>query len=375
MKLVTTSSRFAIILSCTALLGSLHAQDAADKPSGEAAPAPKAAKPIELPETVATVNGEKISKEELQKAFDNAVKMSGMDAAALTPDQKLAGYHKLLDDIITEKLLKAKAADIKVTDAEVDEQIADIKKNFPDDKAFEAQMKEAGIDDAKLREQIKDGLAQTNWIKSQIGDKADVTPADAEKFYKENEEQFKIADDQVRASHILFATKDAEGNDLPADKTKEKEAAAAAAYKKIKDGADFAKLADELTEDPSGKGRGGDLNYFPKGQMVPEFDKEVFSMKVGDVSEPVKTQFGYHVIKVTDQRKAGTMIPLDDELKSQLTGFLKSQKQQTAVRDVVEKVRTEAKVVNNLPEMKAPEEAAAPAANPGAAAAEPKGSE
>lgn len=368
MKLVTSSSRFAIILSCTALLGSVHAQSAADKPSGEAAakPAPEAAKPVELPDPVAIVNGEKISRDELQKAFDNAVKMSGMDASTLTPDQKLAGYHKLLDDLITEKLLKAKAADIKITDTQVDEQIAEIKKNFPDEKAFQEQMKQAGIDDAKLRQQIKDGLAQTSWIKSQVGDKADATPADAEKFYKDNAEQFKVADDQVRASHILFATKDAEGKDLPADKAKEKEAAAQAAYKKIKDGADFSKLADELTEDPSGKGKGGDLSYFSKGQMVPEFDKQVFSMKVGDVSEPVKTQFGYHVIKVTDKRAAGSMIPLDDELKAQLTGFLKSQKQQTAVRDVVEKVRSEAKIENNLPELKAPPAPAAADAAPGA---------
>jgi len=88
----------------------------------------------------------------------------------------------------------------------------------------------------------------------------------------------------------------------------------------------------------------------------------------------VKTQFGYHIIKVTDKRAAGSMIPLDDELKGQLTGFLKNQKQQTAVRDVVEKVRSSAKITNNLPEMKAPPEAPAADAGAGAdeaAAAEP----
>ncbi|MGH8048503.1 MAG: peptidylprolyl isomerase [Chthoniobacterales bacterium] len=374
MKLSRFSSRLATVLSCTALLGAANALNAADeaapapadKASGETTvtpPAP-AAKPIELPETVAVVNGEKISRAELEKALDNAVKMSGMDASKLSDDQKLQGYHQFLNDIIIERLLKAKSADIKITDAEVDAKIADIKKNFPDEKAFNEQLKQAGLDDAKLHEQLKNSLAETKWIQSQIAGKADVTPADVQAFYKENGERFKVPDEQVRASHILISTQNAKGEDLTGDELKAKEAAAKAAYKKATaDDADFAKLANELSEDPGnkppgGKPRGGDLYYFSKGQMVPEFEKQAYSMKVGEISEPVKSKFGYHIIKLTGKLPAGGSIPLDDELKEQLTMSLKGQKEQAAVHDVIDKLRTSAKVTDNLPPL--PPAAAAP---------------
>jgi peptidyl-prolyl cis-trans isomerase C len=360
MKLSRISSRVAATLSCTAVLGATQALNAADEAESSATTvtppvSTPAAKPIELPETVATVNGDKISREELQKAFDLAVKNSGMDASKLSDDQKLAGYHRFLDDIIIERLLKAKSKGLEATDAEVDAQIAQIKKNFPDEKTFEEQLKKADLTEAKLREQVKNGLAETKWIKSQIDGKDAVSDADAEKFYNENKAQFEQPE-TVRASHILISTRDAEGKDLSADDVKKKEKEAKAAYDRVKKGEDFAKVADELTEDPSGKGKGGDLNFFPKGAMVPEFDEKAFSMNVGDVSEPVKTQFGYHVIKLTDKKPAGTT-PFK-EVKEQLVSYLKNSKQQEAVREVIEKLRKDAKITNNLPEMKTPPAAA-----------------
>jgi len=279
------------------------------------------------------------------------VKMSGMDASKLTEDQKLAGYHKLLDDLITEKLLKAKAADYKITDAEVDAELAKVKKNFPDEKAFEAQLQQAGQTEAKLKVLIKDGLAERKWVDAQTAGKVEVTDADAEAFYKANTKEFEQPD-QVRASHILFMVPQG----APDSEVKKKEAEAEKAYERAKKGEDFTKLAKELTEEPNGKETGGDLNFFSKDQMVPEFANAAFSMKVGDISKPVKTQFGYHVIKVTDKKAAGT-VPFD-QVKPQLIAYLKSQKQQAAVQEVIGQLRSEAKIVNNLPEVKTP---AAPA--------------
>jgi peptidyl-prolyl cis-trans isomerase C len=349
MKPVSSSSRMAVVLSCTAVLGATHASNAADKSAGEVATTPvvaPAAKPIELPETVAIVNGDKISKTELQGAFDNAVRSSGMDASKVPEEQKGEVYHKLLEDMITERLLRAASKDIKVEDSEVTAQIEDIKKKMGDDKAFDTELKNAGLDEAKLRSQIKTGLGETKWIKTQIDGKIDVPDAEVEKFYKENIKQFEQPE-TVRASHILITVPE----DAKPDVLKKKEAEAKAAYDRVKKGEDFAKVADELTEDPSGKGSGGDLNFFPKGAMVPEFDQKAFSMKVGDISEPVKTQFGYHVIKVTDKKAAGTAsLP---EVKEQLTGYLKNQKQQTAVLDVIDKLRDAAKIENKLPVSKA----------------------
>jgi len=174
-----------------------------------------------------------------------------------------------------------------------------------------------------------------------------VTDADAEAFYKANTKEFEQPD-QVRASHILFMVPQG----APDSEVKKKEAAAEKAYERAKKGEDFAKLAAELTEEPNGKERSGDLDFFSKEQMVPEFANAAFSMKVGEVSKPVKTQFGYHVIKVTDKKPAGT-VPFD-QVKPQLVAYLKSQKQQAAVQEVLGKLRSDAKITNNLPEMKAP---------------------
>lgn len=364
MKPVISPSRLAALLSCTTLLGATHALRAADKTADKPAAAPSAtpaAKPIELADPVATVNGEKISKAQLEEAFNNAVKMSGMDPSKLTEDQKLAGYHKLLDDLITEKLLKAKAADYKITDAEVDAELAKVKKNFPDEKAFEAQLKQSGQTEDKLKGLIKDGLAERKWVDTQTAGKVEVTDADAEAFYKANTKEFEQPD-QVRASHILFMVPQG----APDSEVKKKEAEAQKAYDRAKKGEDFTKLAKELTEEPNGKETGGDLNFFSKDQMVPEFANAAFGMNVGDISKPVKTQFGYHVIKVTGKKPAGT-VPFD-QVKPQLIAYLKSQKQQAAVQEVIGKLRADAKIVNNLPELKTP----APGADAGPAALAPE---
>jgi peptidyl-prolyl cis-trans isomerase C len=163
--------------------------------------------------------------------------------------------------------------------------------------------------------------------------KAAVSDAELKKTYDEALKQQK-PEEEVRARHILFRVED------PKD---EKASAAAEAKAKdvearLKKGEDFAKLASSLTEDPSGKENGGDLGYFTKDQMVPEFADKAFTMKPGDVSAPVKTQFGWHVIKLEDKRQKP--LPTFDEVRPQIEQFLA----QKAQAEAVQKVRDAAKV-------------------------------
>lgn len=349
MKLDISSSRLAVVVSCTAaLLGVAHAQDASAKKaaaSPSASPAGSEA-PITLKDPVAVVNGTKISKAQLQEAFDGAVKAAGADTSKLTDDQKLAGYHQILDQLITETLIKQQAGDVKVSDQDVANEIAKIKKNFPTEAAFQEQLKKFGQTEDQLKQHIKDGLQEQKWIESQIGGQADVTEADAKKFYDSNIKEFQQPE-QVRASHILFMVPQG----APDSEVQKKKAQAEAAYKRAEKGEDFTKLAKELTEEPNGKERGGDLDYFTKDQMVPEFANKAFSMKVGEISEPVRTQFGFHVIKVTGKKEAGT-VPFD-QVKDQLIAYLKNQKQRAAVQGVIEKLHDNAKIENSLPPVKA----------------------
>lgn len=321
-------------------------------PSAAAAPsaadtntpaAPEAAAPsVDLKDPVAKVNGEEISKAQVEEAFNAAVQASGVKANDLTPEQKLNGYRQILDELIMDKLVAKAAAAEAVSDADITAEIAKLKKQFPSEEAFETQLKEAGQSPEKLNTAIRTMLQQQRWMQSQIKDGDKVADADAKKFYDTNTEEFKNPE-TVKASHILFMVNKDDSEEV----VKQKEAAANKAAARAKKGEDFNKLAKELSEEPGAKESGGDLGFFAKDRMVPEFADAAFSQKPGDISAPVKTQFGWHVIKVTEKKPAGT-VPFE-EVKDQITAYLKSAKQREAVQAVLKKLKDSAQIESTLP--------------------------
>jgi peptidyl-prolyl cis-trans isomerase C len=138
---------------------------------------------------------------------------------------------------------------------------------------------------------------------------------------------------EVHARHILFR---APAGDEKA--SKEAEDKIKAVIVRLKKGEDFAKVAAEVTEDPSGKANGGDLGFFTKEQMVPEFSEAAFKLEDGQISEPVKTQFGWHVIKVEEKRTKQP--PKFEDVKSQIENFVVRKAQ----AELVTKLRADAKV-------------------------------
>jgi parvulin-like peptidyl-prolyl isomerase len=297
---------------------------------------------LDFKDPVAVVDGDKISKAQLDEAFDKAVQMTGIKAADLTPDQKLEGYRQILDELITEKLVNKAAAGITVPQADVDAQIAKIKAQFPSEEDFSKQLTQVGQTPEQLSETIKKMLQQQRWLESQLAGKTEVTEDEAKKFYEENKTEFSQPE-TVKASHILFRVNKEDSEEVVDQKLK----AAQGAEARAKKGEDFTALAKELSEEPGAKESGGDLGFFPKDRMVPEFAEVAFSEKVGEVSDPVRTQFGWHVIKVTDKKPAGTL-PYD-EVKSQLLTYLKAKKQEEAAQEVLKSLRDSAKIENTLP--------------------------
>jgi peptidyl-prolyl cis-trans isomerase D len=154
-----------------------------------------------------------------------------------------------------------------------------------------------------------------------------VPAADVEKAYNSSIEQY-TTPEQVRASHLLFKT---EGKDDAAVKAK-----AEAILTQAKAGADFAELAKKNSEDEQSAKNGGDLDYFGRGRMVPEFDQAVFAMQPGQISELVKTQYGYHVIKLVDKKSAATR-PLA-EVRQQLNDQLAYERAQSQAADLASKL-------------------------------------
>jgi peptidyl-prolyl cis-trans isomerase C len=141
-------------------------------------------------------------------------------------------------------------------------------------------------------------------------------------------------EEEVHARHILFRV----ANPTDEKASKEAEDKVKAVIDRLKKGEDFAKLANELTEDPSGRKDGGDLGYFTKDQMVPEFSAVAFKLDKGGLSDPIKTQFGWHVLKVEDKRKRQP--PEYDKVKPQLETFV----ERKAQMELVNKLRADAKI-------------------------------
>jgi peptidyl-prolyl cis-trans isomerase D len=152
-----------------------------------------------------------------------------------------------------------------------------------------------------------------------------VPAADIEREYNNNSEQY-TTPEQVRASHILLKT---EGKDDAAVKAKAEDL-----LKQARAGADFAELAKKYSEDEASAKNGGDLDYFGRGRMVPEFDQTVFAMQPGTISDVVKTQYGYHIIKLVDKKSATTRGLA--EVRQQLTDQLAYQRAQTQAADLAQ---------------------------------------
>jgi peptidyl-prolyl cis-trans isomerase D len=173
------------------------------------------------------------------------------------------------------------------------------------------------------KRKVKYALVDTQAIRN----RTQVSAEDIKRSYEDNQQQYSTPE-QVRASHILLKT---EGKDDAAVKKQAEDL-----LSKVNAGADFAKLATEYSEDEGSKTKAGDLDFFPKGQMVPEFDKAAFSMKVGEISPLVKTQYGYHIIKLTD-KKAATTKSLD-EVRAQIEDQIKWDRAQTEAQRIADDV-------------------------------------
>jgi peptidyl-prolyl cis-trans isomerase D len=254
--------------------------------------------------------------------------------------------------ITVEKLQGALTDWITVTDTELD---AEVKRrnekvklaavSFPADK-FREGIVASDAEIASYFDQHKDAFKMPEKRKIRfalvdmqgIRDKITISAQDVQRYYEDNQQQYSTPE-QVRASHILLMT---EGkNDADVKKRAEEILA------KVKaPGADFAKLANEYTEEEAGKNKGGDLDYFTKGQMVPEFDQAAFSLQPGQVSDLVKTQYGYHIIKVTDKKPATHKTI--DEVKAQIEDALKWERAQAEAQRTADDVATKMKKPEDL---------------------------
>ncbi|MDD5585981.1 MAG: peptidylprolyl isomerase [Alphaproteobacteria bacterium] len=252
---------------------------------------------------VARVNGQEIHRSEVLRELETM----GPQAQQM-PAQVL--YPQLLQKMIVTKLVAAKGYEQKVqNEKEVKDRLKDAETQIVAD-IYVRQAVQPKITDEKINARYKELAAK----------------------YK--------PEDEVRARHILVQT-EAEANDV---------------LKQVKDGADFAKLASEKSKDTGSAKQGGDLGYFTRNVMVKPFADAAFAMKVGEISEkPVKTDFGYHVIKVEDRRKSSA--PPLAEVKDQITNQLGQEMVAQLVKDLEAKAKIEKFNIDGTPMKEAPAKA------------------
>lgn len=343
MKLLLPATVCLAISLSSAFVRAADAKKGADKAVAKKQAAAKDSKPFVLPDSVAVVEGITINKTALEEALDAALAQAGKKPADISVEEKKQAYRSILDELILDKLVLKRAEKETVTDAEFEENFKKIRAQFPSEEQMNAEIAQSGQTLDKLKENIRTSLKQQKWVEAQIAGKTDVADADAQKFYDGNPESFKMPE-MVRASHILIAVPEGAKPEEVTDKEKKAREIDA----RVKKGEAFDKVAGEVSDDPGSKAAGGDLNFFSRDRMVPEFADAAFKMKKDEISEPVKSKFGFHIIKVTDRKDART-VPFP-EAKEKIVAYLKEQKRRTAVETVITELRAKADVKVNLPE-------------------------
>lgn len=287
---------------------------------------------------VASVNGSDISRTDLDREVKLWSDRMVSQGRQVPPAQVPVVRNQILESLINQELLyqSSQKNKIKIDQKTVDERYDSIKKRFKTEEEFKDAISKMNVSEANIRTQLEKGLAIDELLKSKVVKDIEVTEEESRKYYDENPDQFKEAE-QVKASHILIKV-EPDAND---DKKNEARKKIESVQGKLKKGDDFAAVAKEYSEGPS-KSRGGDLGFFKRGQMVKPFEEAAFSMEVEQVSGVVETQFGYHIIKVTEKKPASTATY--PEVKDQLQQQLKQQKTRQAVGEYVDDLRKKAKI-------------------------------
>jgi len=294
-------------------------------------------------EVVAKGKGLEIKRSQLDDAMLGIKSSAAAQGQSLPPDRLSALQQQVLERLIQIQLLLTKATDGDKTIGKdsTTQRLDDIKTRLGSDEALNRQLKAVGTTQEEFRSKMTEESTAQAVLEREMNIK--VSDGDVKKFYDDNPAKFEQPE-MVRASHILLGTRDADGKDLPEEKKAAKRKEAEALLKRARAGEDFAKLAKENSEDPGSKDKGGEYQ-FPRGQMAPEFEAAAFSLKTNEVSDIVTTQYGYHIIKLSEKMPAKKveLTKVATNVKDYLAQE-QMRKRQQEVQDYMNKLKKDAAV-------------------------------
>lgn len=294
----------------------------------------------DLGAAVVTVNGQTITGQALEDEVARLFRQFGGQVSPSQAEQMKDALTQQARDNLVNKILLTAAADaqgVVVDDEEMNNVLQSFRGRLGDEQAYQDYLTRLGLTEDEFFTEARNDMRIEKLLNG-YADGAVAPPAeDVAAYYEENAEQFR-QEEQVRASHILLLFED--GDDDAAKGAKR--ARIGEIHGEVVNGADFASLASEHSGCPSAA-NGGDLGWFGRGRMVEPFEEAAFALKVGQVSDVVETQFGYHVIKKTDEKDARA-VPFE-EVKASIEEELFRQNRRTVIDGYIDGLRAKAEIV------------------------------
>ncbi len=316
----------------------LHLPGAPVTAARPGAPGPATLPPDKIPAVVARVNGKEIKKAALMDGCQLVQMRMAQAGQRVNPNADL--YRQVLDQLIAIDLLQqdARAQGVTVSDDEVQQALAARKRGFPSEEVYKKALAQAGVTENDLREQAREQLTLQKYVETKLAPKVTVSDQAVRDFYDKHQDAMKVPE-RLHLRHILLSV-DPKASPADREKTRQK---AEDILKRLKAGEDFGKLAQQYSDDPGSKTRGGDLGPIAKGQTVPQFEAAAFALKKpNDLSPVVESNYGFHIIQLVERIEPST-VPFD-QVKDRIANLLKQQEVQKMFQDRATQLRAKSKV-------------------------------
>lgn len=295
-------------------------------------------------EPVARVNGAPIFQTELERFVENNRRQMAQQGRELSEQDLVMLREQVLGGLINREVLLQQAGELglEAQEAAVETQLANIRSQFGSEEEYQNALEGQNLSEVELRDNIQVQLTIDRLLQQEVYSNVEVTQEEKQSFYDDNKQLFQQPE-SVDASHILITTQglDEEAKAEALDRAED-------IREDVVGGADFHETAREQSEGPSAS-NGGRLGSFQRGQMVPAFEEAAFNLEPGEISDVVETQFGYHIILVTDKSDGSTQS--FDEAEAQIQQYLLQQQNNEALQSYVERLRADSEVEILLDEL------------------------